>query len=184
MMKLQYTILTIIYIFIHADCSASSSEQAFWVSLGIGSTFKAFADNHSGISTGVIGNYKYTKNLLSFQIISNSEMRSLAYNPRPNLSINHIGLIYSRFLKGKGYLLTAGAGPGYNNFIERGELIKDKWPSASEYEKLVSHNLGIIVATQAFLHGSIFGFGIDYFININKKKTISGFLFCLRLGRF
>lgn len=71
-----------------------------------------------------------------------------------------------------------------NPFIERGGLAKDNWPSASEYEKLVSHHIGMIMAAQAFLHGSLFGFGIDYFININKKKTMSGFLICLRLGRF
>jgi len=183
-MKLQYAVLILLYIFIHVNCTASQSKQSFWVSLGIGSTFKAFDDNHSGISAGVIGNYKYAKNLISLQMISNSEMRSLAYNPRPNLSISHISLILSKLLQGKDYLLSAGIGSGYNTFIERGELVKDNWPSASEYEKLVSHNIGMIVATQAFLHGSVFGFGVDYFININKKKTMSGFLFCLRFGKF
>ncbi len=71
-----------------------------------------------------------------------------------------------------------------NPFIERGGLVKDNWPSTSEYEKLVSHHIGMIGAAQAFLHGSLFGFGIDYFIYINKKKTMSGFLICLRLGKF
>ncbi len=184
MIKLHYTALILLSIFIYANCTASQSEQSFWVSLGIGSTLKAFDENHSGISAGVIGNYQYSRNLLSLQMIYNSEMRSLAYNPRPNLSISHISLIYSRLLQGKDYLLSAGIGPGYNTFIERGGLVKDNWPSASEYEKLVSHHIGMIMVAQAFLHGSLFGFGIDYFININKKKTMSGFLICLRFGKF
>jgi len=165
-------------------CFASSPDNSTWLSLGLGSTFKAFDDNHSGISIGMIGQYQFQKNILSLQLISNTELRSLAYNPRPNLSISHISILYSRLVKGKNSILAVGVGPGYVKFIERGDLIKDNWPSASEYEKLVHHHLGAIVNAQALIFGSIFGLGINYYVNLNPKQIFSGFLVCLHFGKF
>ena len=180
-----YQLIILIIILFQTICYASESKKMIWISIGGGKTLKAFSDNHSGLSFGLIGNREYGKNLISFQMISNFEFRYLGYMPSPIESINHIGILYSKYKKEKDYLISAGIGPSWVNFIERGKLIQDDWISASIYEKKVSHTVGLLINAQVILiANSVFGIGFHPYININTKQMYCGVICGLQIGNF
>jgi len=164
-------------------CNSESLEKSKFVSIGFGSTLKAFEGNHSGISIGITGQYQMKKDIVSLQFVSNGESRSLAYNPRPNLSISHFGILYSKFRRSPENIISIGAGPALVRFTDRGDLIKDNYPSASEYEKIVSNYFGFIIHGQALAFRKI-GIGLNLYANINSRNTFLGFFISLYFGKF
>jgi hypothetical protein len=154
-----------------------------WISIGSGLTYNSFEGRQSGLSFGFSGHYEYQKRLFTLQYIGTGELGTGEITARPFRSTSHFGILYSAFKKFPETIVSFGIGPSFTRFRERGELISNNSPSASEYEKIISNKFGFIFNGQAFIYVK-HGLGINLYANLNTKNSFVGLLFSLHFGKF
>jgi hypothetical protein len=152
------------------DTSGSVEESHYWLNMGFGiSTVDMSGGAGFSCQTG--------KRLISIRYTHNEDF---AFLEPVKESVWDVGVLYGIIRKSNYGLISASAGISIVGGYDRGERID----FTDSYEKKNFLTFGVPLEVQLFFTPFDYvGVGINGFANLNPKKTFTGVLLCLQIGK-
>ena len=152
-------------------------DSGVWLGLGIGA-------NHFGPTLYASGSFLYDKHILTVRYLKADEAHisfGEAYDfDDPPLSIREIGILYGRSLRKQNAVLSLSGGIGILDGQSRG-----KWIAYKEYEKISMAGIGMSFEAEVrFEFMNALGISGSFFGNLNNKKTFTGGMVKISIGKF
>ena len=152
------------------DASAKADERHYWANIGggIGLAHGGIGGDPAGVAGGISLSYRKGSSLFSIRQVSVAELQLVLWeNSGPPDRVWDVGVLYGRVTKVPYGLASISGGLG---------LVGDNENSHSR--------MGIPIEGQLFwTPGSLVGFGLYGFANLNSKKSFVGVLLYLQIGK-
>ena len=180
--------------FVHAqpngpDVTLDHTPSVFWLNGGAGFGLLGFTYDGGAYYQNektIVGLRYLRTDQISLELWSEQDIGI----PRPLESVWEIDAFVGKKFFDRGFTISLITGINISGGIQRGNLIKlhgwdntnDTYSSYDEYQHLTRIALGLPIEVRlAYTPWQYYDLGISYIININSRKSLTGFLVSFRI---